>query len=147
MDRLKEEIRAIVEPAVAGESFEVAEVVLSVFKKTAALRVFVYGQNGVSMDDCARLSTVIGDALDRTDFLADGYTLEVSSPGLDRPLVNERDFRFRIGETVKIQFADKKKKKVKAEIISVNGNTVEFEDDSGRFSLSLDDLESARIVF
>ncbi|MCM2272032.1 MAG: ribosome maturation factor RimP, partial [candidate division Zixibacteria bacterium] len=88
-----------------------------------------------------------GEVIDGTDLFERGYTLEVSSPGLDRPLTTARDFRFRIGETVKIGFVDPKRKAVTAEIISTTGDAVVFRNATGEFTLPLVEIDKAKIVF
>ncbi len=85
--------------------------------------------------------------IDGTDLFEGGYTLEVSSPGLDRPLTTARDFRYRIGETVKIEFVDPKRKAVTAEIVSATEDPVEFRNADGEFTLPLVEIERAKIVF
>ena len=148
MDRgLKDKIVELVEGRLAAEGFELAEVVLSRYKANATVRVFVYAEGGVNLDACARLSRIVGDLIDDAALFADGYALEVSSPGLDRPLTTARDFRYRVGETVKLEFTDPKRKKVSAEIVGVADDIVEFRDDSGAFTVPLAELEKARIIY
>ena len=89
----------------------------------------------------------MGDLIDGTDYFKSGYTLEVSSPGLDRPLQAARDFRFRIGETVKIEFVDRSRKKVEAEIVAATDAEVEFKNDDGQFKVGLDEIDKAKIIF
>ena len=127
--------------------FELAEVVLSQYKRSVTVRIFVYGANGVTIDDCAHLSRMAGDAIDGLELFTDGYNLEVSSPGLDRPLTTARDFKYRVGETVKVHFADKTRKAVKLDIVSVSDGCVEFKDTSGPVTIDLAEIEKAVIVF
>lgn len=56
------------------------------------LRLFIDKEGGITLDDCARMSQEIGTVLDVEDFIGTPYSLEVSSPGLNRPLKNEKDF-------------------------------------------------------
>ena len=129
------------------QGFDIADVVLSRFKNTATLRVFVYSKGGVTVDECAQVSRLIGDVIGGTDLLEASYTLEVSSPGLDRPLSTARDFEYRIGETVRIEFVDPERKKETAQIVAVSTDTVEFKSDSGAFSLNLAEIKEAKILF
>lgn len=147
LDDRKQTLIDSLEHPLQHEGFELADVVLSLYKHNATVRVFVYGPNGVTIDDCARLSRVVGAVIDGLDMFADGYALEVSSPGLDRPLKTARDFRFRIGETVRVQFADKKRKNMTARITGISEGRVDFEDTSGSVSIDLAEIEKATIVF
>ena len=146
-DKVKNEVIEIIEGPLTEEGCELADVVLSRYKNNSTLKIFVYSANGVDIDECARLSRVVGDIIDSTDLFESGYTLEVSSPGLDRPLKTSRDFKYRIGEKVRIHFVDPKRKKLTAEIVSVDENSVAFKDDSDAFQIELADIEKAKIIY
>ena len=68
------------------------------------LRIYIDKTGGVSLDDCTSLSELIGEALDKEDFIKGSYILEVSSPGLDRPLKKPRDFIREQGKEVDVNF-------------------------------------------
>jgi len=120
---------------------------LSRYKLNTTLRFFVYADNGPNLEKCAHLSRIIGDLIDGTDWFQRGYTLEVSSPGLDRPLKTIVDFKYRIGEKVRVEFEDKARKKLTAEIISVKDNEVELKDDENTSFVPLTEIKQAKIVF
>ena len=143
----KEKLRDLLEKPLAFEDCVIADLVLSRYRNRAVVRIFVYSKRGATVDECARISRIVGDLIDGTDMFNSGYTLEVSSPGLDRPLTTATDFEFRIGETVAIMFVDQERKKETAEIISANGRQVEFENNDGRFTVALADIEQAKIVY
>ncbi len=147
VDNLKDEIRPLLERVLENEGAELADMVLSRYQNNLTLRLFVYSQSGPGIDECTRLSRIVGAAIDESDFLDSGYALEVSSPGLDRPLTTERDFRYRQGEKVRIAFVDKKKRKLTAQIVAVSSTHVDLKNESGTISLNLSDIEQARIVF
>ncbi len=81
------QLRKMLEPGAQGQGFELVEVELSGTARHSLLRVYIDGPAGVTVDDCARVSNQLSAILDVEDFIAGRYTLEVSSPGLDRPLV------------------------------------------------------------
>lgn len=143
----KEQLTALIEPRLAGIGFELADVVVSRYRANILIRVFVYGKQGVSIGDCARLSTVIREWIDGTDRYDDGYTLEVSSPGLDRPLTRARDFRFRVGETVRVNFVDPGRKQITAKISAASDDVVEFQSDAGPVMIPVAEIAQAKIVF
>ncbi len=68
------------------------------------LRVFIDKPGGITIDDCVDVSRKLSDILDADDFIEDAYTLEVSSPGLGRKLVKDREFSKSIGREVDIKF-------------------------------------------
>lgn len=99
---VEEKLTSMIDPAVADYGCELVELQLVQRKANALLRVLVDKRGGVTIDDCAALSHQISFLLDASDPLESRYTLEVSSPGLDRPLTTPADFRRKVGETVKL---------------------------------------------
>ena len=67
------------------------------------LRSYIDKPGGISIDDCEKVSRRLSDLLDQEDFIEDAYIMEVSSPGLGRPLKKEKDFRRSLGEEVEIR--------------------------------------------
>lgn len=67
------------------------------------LRAYLDKEGGITIDDCELVSRALSDILDREDFIEDSYILEVSSPGLDRPLKKEKDFARSIGREVELR--------------------------------------------
>ncbi len=147
MDKVKQQIKDLLEQPLALEDCYISDLVLSKYKNNSTLRLFVYAKDNTSLDECGRISRIVGDVIDGTDLFKNGYTLEVSSPGLDRPLKSIKDFEYRTGETVKIVLYDKEKKKITAKIISTNENLIEFESNDERFTCDLVEIENAKIVF
>ena len=147
MEGLKDKVFRVVEQPLARGGGELADLTVSVYKNNTTIRVFVYEDGGVSIERCRQLSRIIGDMLDGTDLFDQGYVLEVSSPGLDRPLTSTRDFRYRVGETVRIEFVDQTRKKETAEILSATSDIIRFRNKSGEFEIVMDEIEAAKIVF
>jgi len=146
-DMVKNEVIELIEGPLTEEGCELADVVLSRYKNNSTVKIFVYSANRVDVDECARLSRIVGDVIDSTDLLESGYTLEVSSPGLDRPLKTSRDFKYRVGETVRIHFVDPKRKKITAEIVSADENSVALRDENDTYKIELADIEKAKIIY
>ena len=146
-DKLKDRIIELIEKPLSEEGAELADVALSRYKSATTLRLFIYSDRSVSVDECSRLSRLVGDLIDGTDLLSSGYTLEVSSPGLDRPLTTARDFKFRVGETVRLEFVEKGQKRLTAEIVAASDKQIELKNESGLISFGLDEIKQAKIVF
>lgn len=85
--------------------FEMADLSAPVVGGRLILRVFIHSPQGVMLDNCAEVSRAISDMLDTLDVIDTRYTLEVSSLGLDRPLLTPKDFSRRVGERVKISYS------------------------------------------
>ena len=67
------------------------------------LRAYIDKEGGITVDDCEVVSRELGDWLDQKDFIEDSYILEVSSPGLGRPLKKEKDFARSLGKDVEVR--------------------------------------------
>jgi ribosome maturation factor RimP len=102
-DSLKVKIRSLVE----GEGLELVELNFFEGGSSSILRIYVDKTGGVTLDECANLNRKIGDYLETENLISRRYLLEVSSPGLDRPLTSIGDFKRKIGEKVKIIFKEK----------------------------------------
>ena len=90
-------------PVLAEHNFELWDVEYVKEAGTWYLRVYIDKEGGIAVDDCEVISRILSDWLDQTDFIEDSYILEVSSPGLGRPLKKERDFERSLGEEVEIR--------------------------------------------
>ena len=97
-----ERVHAIAERVAASSGLEVVEVELRGGGKSRMLRVFLDKPAGVTHEDCAQFSREFGTILDVEDVVPGAYTLEVSSPGLDRPLIRPDDYRRFAGRRAKL---------------------------------------------
>ena len=92
-ETIRQSIAEVVEPLLQMQGFELVELQLQQRKGQWLVRVFADAEGGISLEDCQRLSRDLGQAFDTEDVIATSYVLEVSSPGLDRPLRTARDFQ------------------------------------------------------
>lgn len=93
------------------------------------LRVFADKEGGISLDDCQKLSRELGTALDLEDLIPQAYTLEVSSPGLDRPLRTTRDFLRNKGRNVRLGLSEpvEGKKALSGRLLGATDELLELE--------------------
>ena len=94
---------ALLLPIMEKNSFELVDVEYVREGGTWYLRAYIDKEGGITIDDCELVSRALSDLLDEEDFIDDAYVLEVSSPGLGRPLKKEKDFRRSIGEEVEVR--------------------------------------------
>lgn len=99
----REKILSLVEPAVEAEGLEVVELECLRMKTRWLVRIFIDREGGASLDDCTAVSHQVGDLLNVHDLPPGPYTLEVSTPGLDRPLTRDKDFEKYRGARVRIR--------------------------------------------
>ena len=89
-------------PLVKEENLELVNLEFSPSGSKSLLRMYVDRPEGVTIGECANLSRKVSDFLDMEDLIPHRYNLEVSSPGLDRPLLKREDFVRRVGEKVRV---------------------------------------------
>jgi ribosome maturation factor RimP len=114
------------------------------------LRVFIDREAGVTIDDCASVSRELGDLVDAENIIDHPYVLEVSSPGLDRPLRKEQDFIRSIGKLIKLEMARpvNKRRNFTGRLVHVkDGMVCLLVDDADQFELPIDEIKRARIKF
>jgi len=97
-----EKIESVVMPILRSLGLELFEIQFSGSMTGGHLKIFIDKAAGVTVDDCAKVSRFLNPALDIDEDMPRNYTLEVSSPGIDRPLRTEADFRRHIGKKIKI---------------------------------------------
>jgi ribosome maturation factor RimP len=102
-EEIVEKVRAIAAPLAAGEGLELVDVELAGAGGRTTLRLYIDRAGGVSLDDCTSVSRAVSAALDVEDPIEGAYDLEVSSPGLDRPLRMPEHFQKFAGEEVRIK--------------------------------------------
>ena|SRR5689334_9669740 len=98
-DRVRQLVRQVVE----GQGYDVVDVEFKGAGKSSVLRIFIDKADGISHRDCELVSEQVGTVLDVEDLIQSSYTLEVSSPGLDRKLVKESDYTRFDGKLARIQ--------------------------------------------
>ena len=99
----EQKTEAILMPIVEEHGFELVDVEYVKEGGTWYLRAYIDKPGGITVDDCEVVSRALSDLLDKHDFIEDAYVLEVSSPGLGRPLKKEKDFARSIGEEVDVR--------------------------------------------
>ncbi len=141
-----ERLRALVEPAVARLGFEVVDIEFISGQKT--LRIYIDGPAGIDVDDCARVSRQVSALFDVEDPIPGHYTLEISSPGLDRPLARPADFTRFTGSMVKIKTAlpVDGRRNFQGRLLGWDGERVSLEIDETRYDLAFENIEKARLV-
>jgi ribosome maturation factor RimP len=129
----------LIEPVVAAAGLDLESVRMSVAGKRRLLRIVVDGDHGVSLDDAADVSRDISARLDEVNALGEvPYTLEVSSPGVDRPLTEPRHWRRAVGRLVKVKVTGEGT--VEGRIIAADADGVTLDLAKGERRLELAEL-------
>ena len=103
MKNVKQQVFDLVAPIAESFGLEVVEVEYAKKHDGMNLTVFIDKEGGITVDDCEAVSRIFSDKLDELDFIEDAYIMEVSSPGLGRPLKKEKDYVRSMGKEVEIR--------------------------------------------
>jgi ribosome maturation factor RimP len=128
-DEKRLEIEGVVQPVLRDHGLTLVELEWRPRRPRGVLRVFVDKPGGVGIDDCQRVSREVGDALDASALIEEAYDLEVSSPGLDRQLRTDREFRWATGKRVRCWLAGGQE--VQGRLVGVDGGQVVLEQKDG----------------
>jgi len=129
------------------------EVVLIEFLRDGkrwVLRIYIDKENGITIDNCAEVSDLISPLLDVEDFIAPSYSLEVSSPGVNRPLRKKEHFEKVVGETVKISLTEpleNNRKNLKGKLIHVKDTYVAVEIDKEVIEVPMTNIKKSKLIY
>lgn len=150
MIRQHDVINGLLEPVIQGLGYELWGIEVLTPAAGTTLRVYIdrRDSDGIDVEDCEKVSRQIVGVLDVEDPIKGQYTLEVSSPGMDRLLFTEAQFRRYQGETIKVRTTVKVdgRRRFQGKLVAVSGSTIEIEDEQQRYELPLADIERARLV-
>jgi len=153
MDAMKR-VEGLITAPLKAMGFEVVRVRMGSGRRPV-VQVMVEREGGaaVIVDDCAKISRTISAILDVEDPISGAYELEVSSPGIDRPLVKLDDFRRFAGEVAKVELSrplsvegQKGRKRFRGKLLGVNEGCVRIAMEDGEFDLPWADIADARLV-
>jgi ribosome maturation factor RimP len=148
-------VTELAEPIAASLGFELAEVEYKQEVGRTVLRIFIDRDGGVSIDDCAAMSRELAEILEVEDFIQGHYNLEVSSPGLNRPLKKPSDFERFTGRLVKIRTfelladdAGNNRKTFTGELLGLEGGVVRVKLTEGQSAcIPLEKVAKANLEF
>ena len=138
----------IIDPVIEDMGYELVRVRLMSGKSTTLQIMADKPEGGIEVDDCAEISTAISATLDVEDPILDAYTLEVSSPGIDRPLTRLKDFDMFEGYEAKLETAEliDGRRRFKGELAGIDGDEVLINVEEGTIGLKFDWLSDAKLV-
>ena len=148
MRRASGRIHASVEPVVTGLGYELVGVEYGGGSGSGRLRVYIDCEEGVTVDDCAAVSEQLSAVLDVEDPIPEAYVLEVSSPGLNRPLFTHADFERQRGQRVfvRLERALEGRKRFKGLLVDVEQDMAVIEIDGRAWQVPLDAVEEAHVI-
>lgn len=139
----------LIEPILLELGFELVDVDYLSEHGKWVLRIYIDKASGVTIDDCARISRELGDLIDIKDIVRHKYVLEVSSPGLNRPLKKEADFDRAIGKKIKVKMKMpvNGRRNFSGYLQDVRDHIIYIEDEGGLIALSWPEIDKANLVY
>ncbi|MEM7078924.1 MAG: ribosome maturation factor RimP [Pseudomonadota bacterium] len=148
MNRKEKQVAELISPTIDSLGCQLWGVEYLSQGKHTKLRVYIEREDGVSVDHCAEVSRHVSDLLDVEEFSSAAYTLEVSSPGMDRILFEEAHYQDSVGEMVEIRlnFAFEGRKKFTGVLTQVEDATAVVQIEQEEYLLPMENIQRARIV-
>ncbi len=146
---LENRVAELAEQLAASVQMEVVLLEIKGDGNSSIIRVFIDKPGGVSLEDCGRFSKKFSVVLDVEDLIPFSYTLEISSPGVNRPLVKESDFQRFCGKDARIRMRRplEGQKNFRGKIVGVTEGRLELEVVSGKqIEITLIDIEKANLI-
>lgn len=145
-----QELENLLEPVVTSMNYEFVGLEYLSQGRHSILRVYIDTEQGVGVDDCADVSRQLSAVLDVEEPIANEYSLEISSPGLNRPLFKLAQYAQFIGEDVKFKTIrpqlENGQRKFKGTIKAVENDNVIFEIEDQMLTVAFADIDSANII-
>ncbi|WP_028320958.1 ribosome maturation factor RimP [Desulfatiglans anilini] len=148
-EKVLEAVEELIDPVLQEQGCELVDLEYLQEGGRWILRIFVDLPGGITLEDCARLSREIGDLLDIRDVVEHEYVLEVSSPGLDRPLRKAKHFEGAIGKRVRIATRSpvEGRKNFQGVLETFTGDTLQVAVDKHTFQIPLHVVRKANLIY
>ena len=147
-EEYEQKAEAMLAPIVESNGFELVDVEYVKEAGTWYLRGYIDKPGGITVNDCETVSRAFSDKLDEDDFIEDSYIMEISSPGLDRPLKKEKDFARSIGKLVEIRTYRpiEKQKEFCGELTAYDNNSVTIDEEGAPRTFDKKDIALVRLA-
>jgi ribosome maturation factor RimP len=143
-----EQLWKLLEPAVRGLGFELWGVEYQSGSIPVLLRLYIDHPDGITVDDCGAVSEQVGAVLDVEEAIRGDYTLEVSSPGIERPLFTEEQYRRYLDSDLKVRLSwpEHGRRNFRGRLVSVSEYGIEIEVDGVAYELPFGAIARARVL-
>ena len=142
-DERQLQIEEVVQPVLLDHGLTLVDLEFRPRRPRGVLRLFVDKPGGVGIDDCQRVSREVGDVLDASALIEEAYDLEVSSPGLDRQLRKDREFRWAVGKRLQCWLAGGEE--VRGRLVGIDGGLLVLEQNGGETKLDRASITKAKL--
>lgn len=136
-----------IEKLIVSLGYEVVDIKREVRSKLDIIKIFIDTNKGVTLNDCSKVSRYVNDEIFKYDLVKKDFRLEVSSPGIDRPLTSKRDFERNISKKVRVIFSDSgQTNTVEGRIVEVNSKDLVIEGDQSTINVQLSSIVEGKVV-
>lgn len=150
MDRRAQlvKIEAVIKPVIESMGYRLAERDFAFELGRSILRVYIDRESGVNLADCETISRALSASLDVEDCISDAYDLEVSTPGIERPLRYVQDFAKHVGERIQLKTAEplNGRQNYKGTLTQVDDHTITMDIDDLEFKIPFAELLRAKLL-
>ncbi len=148
MTKLEQDLLTMLTPAVEMLGFELHGLEFVQAGRHSTLRVYIDHEDGISVDNCADASRQISAILDVEDPITNEYDLEVSSPGVDRPLFKQDHYEKAKGEEVRVRtkLPQDGRRNFKGDLVAVSSDMITLKSDGEEHLIMLSNIERANII-
>ena len=145
---LRDQLTELLGPVVGNLGYELWELEYVTRPGGGLLRLYIDSPNGISLEDCERVSRAVSAAMDTADPIPGHYTLEVSSPGLDRVLRTRAHFERFAGESVKLELSQpvNGRKRFSGRLLQVTKQGISLEVEGSAMTVPLESIHRARLA-
>ncbi|MDQ2993727.1 MAG: ribosome maturation factor RimP [Pseudomonadota bacterium] len=145
---IQQGLAELLQAALAVHGFDLWGYELNSYEGHQRLQVYIDTPNGVTIDDCERASRQISAVLDVEDPISSQYNLEVSSPGLERPLFTQAQYQQYIGKNIKLRMnkAQDNRRNYRGQLVEVSEDSIVMTVDETQVVLPFGDIEKANVV-
>lgn len=148
MSVTREQLIGLLEPAIEALGYELSDVELSLGHGRGLVRLFIDSEQGITLEDCERVSHQVSGVLDVEDPIAGDYNLEVSSPGADRKLVKPEHFDRFAGSVIKVRLRRlvDGRRRIKGQLLGRKDDEIQVRLNGKDLSIAIEEIEVARLV-
>jgi ribosome maturation factor RimP len=143
---VKDKLENIAQPICKANNFILVEIRSHGDFRHPHFQIFINSEKGVTLGDCERISRLIQDQMDIEDDFYSNYRLEISSPGLDRPLHQDFEFRKNIGQQLNVKYrSEEGQKALTGKLLSFDDEKLQLDTGQGEVTINRADIEQAKV--
>ncbi|CAG9000720.1 MAG: Ribosome maturation factor RimP [Candidatus Celerinatantimonas neptuna] len=148
MATIEQRLTEMLEPAVDALGYELLGIEFISAGKHSVLRLYIDHEQGITVDDCAKVSYQVSAILDVEDPISTEYNLEVSSPGMERPLFKSAHYQRVIDENIFVQLRIPvmNRRKWKGQLVAVEGDMITLDVDGEQQRIALSNVQKAHVI-